>query len=95
MKMYYVLIIHAVENYPAWKQVFDHAAAIRKQAGERSYYVLRDEDDANKIVHFSEWSSLANARTFFESDELIAIRRSAGVHAPTFIYLDSLEQATL
>ncbi len=93
--MHYVLIIHAVKDYPAWKQVFDRAAPMRKHAGEGSYHVLRDEHDANKIVHFSKWSSLANARAFFESKELVEIRRQAGVHAPEFIYLESLEQGTL
>ncbi|TAD94522.1 MAG: antibiotic biosynthesis monooxygenase, partial [Oscillatoriales cyanobacterium] len=38
--MQYVLIIHEVENYEAWKSVFDRAANIRKEAGERSYQVL-------------------------------------------------------
>lgn len=93
--MHYVLIIHAVKDYPAWKQVFDGAATIRKSAGEESYYVLRDERNANKIVHFSKWSSLASARAFFESKELVEIRRQAGVHAPEFIYLNKLERGTL
>ena len=35
--MQYVLIIHEVENYEAWKQVCDNAESIRKEAGERSY----------------------------------------------------------
>jgi len=93
--MHYVLIIHAVKNYPAWKKIFDDAAPLRKHAGEQSYYVLCDENDASKIVHFSKWSSLANARSFFESKELIEIRRQAGVRAPEFVYLHGLEQGTL
>jgi hypothetical protein len=56
--MQYVLIIHEVEAYPAWKLVFDQAADIRKCAGEIRYQLLRYDDDANSIVHFSEWSSL-------------------------------------
>jgi hypothetical protein len=32
--MPYVLIIHDVEDFDAWTQVFDAAAEIRKQAGE-------------------------------------------------------------
>jgi hypothetical protein len=50
--MQYVLIIHEVEDYPAWKKIFDNAAGIRREAGERSYQVLKYEDDANRIVHF-------------------------------------------
>ena len=93
--MQYVLIVHEVENYPAWKVVFDNAAAIRKEAGERSYQVLRFENDPNKIVHFSEWISLAQAKAFFESPKLVQIRKKAGVKAPQFIYLNQLEAGEL
>jgi quinol monooxygenase YgiN len=93
--MHYTLIIHEVEEYPAWKQVFDRAAGIRKQAGELSYQVLRDEHDPKKIVHFSLWTSTAAARAFFESPELVEIRAKAGVKSPEFIYLQQLESGVL
>ena len=91
----YVLIIHEVADYPAWKAVFDQAAGIRKAAGEISFQVLRSQNDSNRIVHFSRWQSLDRARRFFESDELVDIRRKAGVRAPEFIYLDEGDQGTL
>jgi len=93
--MQYVLIIHEVEDYLAWKIIFDNAASIRKVAGEQSFQVLKYENDPNKIVHFSRWSSLTNAKKFFESPELIAIRKQAGVKAPEFIYLDELDSGVL
>lgn len=93
--MQYVLIIHEVADYLAWKKVFDAAAGIRRDAGERSYQVLKYETDANKIVHFSSWTSIADAKAFFESPRLVQIRREAGVKAPEFIYLDQLEAGTL
>ena len=93
--MQYVLIIHEVENYLAWKAVFDKAAAIRKEAGERSYQVLKFENEPNKIVHFSMWTSIADAKAFFESPELVRIRKEAGVKAPEFMYLDQLEAGHL
>ena len=93
--MQYVLIIHEVEAYPAWKAIFDQAADIRKNAGEISYQVLRYDNDANNIVHFSEWASLDQARRFFESNELIEIRKKAGVKAPNFIYLHEIERGVL
>ena len=73
--MQHVLIIHEVEAYLAWKAVFDQAADMRKRAGEISYQLLRYDNNANNIVHFSEWSSLDNARRFFESQELEEIRK--------------------
>ncbi|MFO1488302.1 MAG: antibiotic biosynthesis monooxygenase [Verrucomicrobiota bacterium] len=93
--MQYVLILHEVADYPAWKQVFDTAAGIRKEAGERSYQVLRHEHDPNQIVHFSAWTSIAAAKAFFESPRLVKIRQEAGVKAPAFIYLEQLEAGTL
>jgi quinol monooxygenase YgiN len=93
--MPHVLIIHEVEDYKVWKIVFDNAADIRKQAGEISYQLLSYDNDNNNIVHFSEWSSLDKARRFFESKELIEIRKQAGVKAPNFIYLKEIERAIL
>lgn len=93
--MQHVLIIHEVADYPAWKKVFDGAAGIRREAGERSYQVLKDETDENQIVHFSVWTSAADARAFFESAKLVQIRKEAGVKAPEFIYLDELEAGVL
>jgi heme-degrading monooxygenase HmoA len=93
--MPHVLIIHEVEAYPAWKVVFDQAADLRKRAGEISYQLLRYDNDADRIVHFSAWSSLDEARRFFESPELVELRRTAGVKAPTFLYLREIERGIL
>lgn len=93
--MQYVLIIHEVADYPAWKKVFDGAASIRREAGERSYQVLRYQNDPNRIVHFSVWTSIDDAKRFFESPRLVKIRAEAGVKSPEFIYLEQLEAGTL
>jgi quinol monooxygenase YgiN len=93
--MQYVLIIHEVEDYEAWKQVFDDAADIRRAAGERSYQVLKYENNPNKVVHFSSWTSIENAKQFFESPQLVKIRAEAGVKSPDFIYLEQLETGNL
>lgn len=93
--MEYVLIVHEVESYPAWKAIFDDAAAMCKKAGEISYQLLRFDTDANHVVHFSRWTSLQAARNFFESPELVEIRQRAGVKAPEFNYLQELEHRTL
>ena len=93
--MEHVLIIHEVEDYEAGKKIFDTASAIRKNAGELSYQVLKLDTNANKIVHFSKWTSIADAKAFFESPKLVKIRKQAGVKAPEFIYLELLEEGVL
>ena len=93
--MQHVLIIHEVADYPAWKKIFDGAADIRRAAGERSYQVLKYQNDPNRIVHFSVWTSIGDAKRFFESPQLVRIRAEAGVKSPEFIYLEQLEAGTL
>lgn len=93
--MIHVLIIHEVEDYETWKKVFDNAADIRKKAGERSYQVLKYECEPNRIVHFSVWTSINDAKAFFESPELVKIREMAGVKVPEFIYLEQIEAGDL
>ena len=93
--MNYVLIIHEVEDFSLWKKIFDEASKIRKEAGEISYQVLKYEKEANKVVHFSVWDSLNNAKKFFESPKLLQIRIDAGVRSPNFIYLEEVERGVL
>lgn len=93
--MPWVLIVHHVDDYAAWKAVFDGAADLRRQAGEVAFQVLRSDRDRNRIVHFSQWLDLEAARRFFESEELVEIRRRAGVRAPEFLYLEELDRGVL
>jgi len=74
---------------------FDIAAPIRKNAGEQSYHVLKSDTNPNKIVHFSKWSSISDAKAFFESAKLVEKRKQADVKTPEFIYLELLEDAVL
>ncbi len=93
--MAHVLITHRVADYAVWKRAFDDAATLRREAGERFYQVLRDDTDANLVVHFSRWTSNEAARRFFESDQGAQIRAQAGVEAPTFTYLEELDAGNL
>ncbi len=93
--MKFVLIIHEVADYAAWKIGFDKAAKIRKEAGEIAFQVLVDNKEANKVVHFSHWESHEQAKAFFESEKVKKIRIDLGVKQPDFIYLNELESGTL
>ncbi len=90
-----VLIIHDVADPAVWKDGFDAASGLRKEAGEISYQVLVDHASPNTIVHFSTWQSIDQAKAFFQSDEVAAIRRKLGVKEPEFIYLNEVESGTL
>ena len=70
-------------------------ADLRKAAGELSYQILKYENNPNQIVHFSAWTSLQDAKAFFESPQLVEIRLNAGVKSPEFIYLEQLDSGIL
>lgn len=91
----HVLIIHEVDDYQKWKHIFDDAADMRQAAGEIEFQLLAYEAEERRLVHFSRWTSLDAARAFFESSELVEIRRVAGVRAPEFIYLHEIEAGQL
>lgn len=93
--MQYVLIIHEVEDFREWKEGFDKASKIRKEAGELEYQVLVYENNFNKVVHLSCWENHAQAKMFFESDEVKQIRKNLGVKQPNFIYLNQIENGVL
>jgi quinol monooxygenase YgiN len=56
---------------------------------------LRYYNEPNKIVHFSQWTSIEDAQRFFQSPQLVKIRAEAGVRSPEFVYLHQLENGTL
>lgn len=70
--MQHVLIIHDVEDFGGWKVIFD---ALRESERRLEKSLLEYDTDLNRIVHFSSWTSLDKARSFFESAALIEIRK--------------------
>lgn len=91
----HVLIVHKVADYERWRTIFEEAAPLRKAAGELRYHLLAATEDGNQIVHYSQWKTLEAARAFFESDQLAQIRKTAGVEAPQFHYLNLIEEKEL
>lgn len=89
-----VVVIHEVEDYSRWKAAFDDAADLRRIGGEVDFEVLQAADDAALVVHVATWTSLDDARRFFESDEIALVRTAAGVRAPTFLYLRRRDHGT-
>ena len=93
--MPYVLITHEVEDYATWKGGFDQASDLRKAAGEVEFQILKYENAPNKIVHFSKWRKLDQAKAFFESDKVKKIRKDLGVKTPEYSYLYGVESGVL
>ena len=90
--MPYLLVRHAVEDYAAWKDVFDEHAAAREEAGSLGGRLFRSSDDAEDVVTLMEWESAERAREFAESDDLRETMERAGVVGePEVAFLEELE----
>ena len=77
--MIHVLVRHKVENYDAWKPVFDSHAEMRRQAGSQGGQVLRGLDDPNEVCVLLQWDDLDSAREFVQSPGLHEAMRRGGV----------------
>ena len=90
--MPHLIVIHKVQDYASWKQVFDEHTTTRAAAGSKGGTLYRKSDDANDVVLVFEWDSTENAEAFLKSDNLREIMEKAGVVGqPEFIYVDKLE----
>jgi hypothetical protein len=88
-KMVYMLVRHSVQDYEAWKSVFDSVGDLRRRNGEKSYQIMRQEDGSNELVALFEWDSLDNARKYATSPELKAAMGRAGVLGkPEILFLE-------
>ncbi|MDH3492947.1 MAG: antibiotic biosynthesis monooxygenase [Acidobacteriota bacterium] len=81
-----MLIRHRVDDYDAWKKVFDEFIDTRRAAGEKSWRIWRTDDDANNLVLLFGWDTIENAKAFFASAELKATMENAGVAEPPEVY---------
>ena len=77
-----MLIQHKVNDFAAWKKVFDSAAGLRSSSGELSTQIFHDASDPNSLTIINKWDSLENAQKFAHSPELKAAMEKAGVAGP-------------
>lgn len=83
-----VLVRHKVENFDAWKVVFDHHAETRRQGGSQGVIVLRNLEDPTEVCVLMQWEDLASAREFASSPELKERMKQGGVlEAPDIVFL--------
>ena len=86
--MIHVLVRHKVEDYNRWRAAFDDALMMRRNAGELSYRVFRNFEDANEVSVLCDFDTFDRARKFLISEELKKAMQAAGVvAAPNIQYL--------
>ena len=83
-----------VEDYPAWKAVFDEHEPARRANGSQGGWLFRDADDPYEVLLLLAWDDLERARLFVDSDDLR--EALAGVtDRPDIWFLENVERPTV
>jgi quinol monooxygenase YgiN len=73
------IVRHRVEDYGAWRSVYDDVQGLRDQYGVTDAEVLVDPQDKQDITVIHRFPDLASAEGFVSSPELKAAMQRAGV----------------
>jgi hypothetical protein len=91
--MAHLVVHHKVQDFAKWKPIFDEDGTRRKEFGSKGAMVMRTVGDPNDLFIVFEWSSVADARKFTESDELKKTMERAGVVSePEVYFLEELDE---
>ena len=73
-----IYVRHKVQDYAAWKMVFDAALPMRRAAGELNATVFRADNEDNDVIVLAEWPNEKAARQFIFSEAIGANRQEKG-----------------
>ena len=76
-------VFHRVNDYDAWRKVYDSVASMQQQGGVTEQAVYRSESDPNSVLVFHRFGSISQAHDFMHSAELREALGKAGVEEST------------
>jgi heme-degrading monooxygenase HmoA len=84
-----LLVHHRVQDYSAWRKIFDDDDQRRKEYGSTGFQVLKSASDPNDITIIMDWPSVDAAQAFATSDALKEKMKNAGVISqPELMFLE-------
>ncbi|MDP2287004.1 MAG: cyclase [Actinomycetota bacterium] len=81
-----VFVRARVENFEAWKAVYDSGQSIRDAAGITSATVFRSVDNPNEITVAHELNTVRAAKDFAHSSELRTAMEKSGIVGPPDVW---------
>ena len=81
-----MFIKHKVNDYGAWKQVYDEFASLRNAMDVQGASVHRDPKDENQLTITHQFNDLAAASAYAGSEDLKSAMMKAGVQGPPEIW---------
>jgi heme-degrading monooxygenase HmoA len=74
-----LLVHHKVQDYSAWRTIFDEDDQRRKEYGSTGFQVLKSANDPNDLTVIMDWPSVDAAKAFATSNALKEKMKDAGV----------------
>lgn len=74
-----LLVHHKVQDYSAWRKIFDEDDDRRREYGSTGFQVLKSAGDQNDLTIIMDWPSVEAAKAFAASDALKEKMKDAGV----------------
>jgi quinol monooxygenase YgiN len=83
---------HRVDDFDAWKLVYDGFAPVQKERGVLQHAVWRSQEDPHLVAVLHTFESALEAKAFFGAPELAEVMAKAGVDASSVRveYLDEI-----
>jgi hypothetical protein len=75
----FVFVEHDVQDFDAWKPVFDGNQGLREKHGAIRHWIYRSATDPNNVFIATEFPTLEQARGFAHDPDLPDVMKSAGV----------------
>jgi hypothetical protein len=84
--MAFYIVTHKVEDFTAWKNIYDGFEPTRKQFKLKEHYALQSIDDTNHVLVVGE-GEVSAIMNFLNSDELKNGMENAGVTSTPEIFV--------
>jgi heme-degrading monooxygenase HmoA len=75
----FTLVHLKVQDYDAWRAVFEANEQLRLAGGSKGAHVFRGLDDPNEVIFTVTWDDSDKARAFVASDAVREAMTKAGV----------------
>ncbi len=84
--MAFYVVNHKVDDFGAWKKVYDEFEPTRKEYGVKEHYALQSVADPNHVMVIGE-GELEAVQKFLNSDDLKNGMEGAGIAGPPEIFV--------
>ena len=84
--MAFYVVNHKVNDFVAWKKVYDDFESTRERYGVKEHYALQSVADSNHVLVVGE-GELEAVQRFLSSDELKNGMADAGIAGPPDIFV--------